>query len=406
VWLHRWVGLVIALFLVLAGLTGSLLAFYHELDGALNQRVMRVAPPTPDAPLLDPIALRAQIEQRYPGTWVHYVDLSPRAGHALTFYLESSTDPLTGAHAELPNDEVFVDPYTGAVLGERKWGDLGQGLTNLMPFVYRLHYALALGTIGAYVFGIVALLWTVDCFVSAVLTFPRRAAGGPGWFSRWRPAWGVRWTGGSYKLNFDLHRAGGLWLWAMLFVLAWSSVAFNLQEVYNPVMRTLFTHQPTVDSLVPKQRAAIPQPALRWHDAQKIGRAHMAALAQERGFEVVRESGLSYDPQRALYRYRVQSDRDVATRWGSTSVYFDATSGALRASFVPTGEAAGDTVTTWLLALHMAAVWGLPFKIFVCVMGLVVVLLSGTGIYIWWKKRGARASVATRGAGAERLNMG
>ena len=35
----------------------------------------------------------------------------------------------------------------------------------------------------------------------------------------------------------DLHRAGGLWLWAMLFVFAWSSVAFNLTPAYDAVMR-------------------------------------------------------------------------------------------------------------------------------------------------------------------------
>ena len=34
--LHRYLGLVIAAFLALAGLTGSLLAFHHELDEWLN----------------------------------------------------------------------------------------------------------------------------------------------------------------------------------------------------------------------------------------------------------------------------------------------------------------------------------------------------------------------------------
>jgi uncharacterized iron-regulated membrane protein len=39
------------------------------------------------------------------------------------------------------------------------------------------------------------------------------------------------------------------------------------------------------------------------------------------------------------------------------------------------------------MALHMANVWGLPYKIFVCVLGLVIVMLSATGVLIWWKKR-------------------
>jgi len=32
----------------------------------------------------------------------------------------------------------------------------------------------------------------------------------------------------------------------------------------------------------------------------------------------------------------------------------------------------------------------LPYRIFVCGLGLVIVMLSVTGVYIWWKKRQAR----------------
>ena len=49
-----------------------------------------------------------------------------------------------------------------------------------------------------------------------------------------------------------------------------------------------------------------------------------------------------------------------------------------------------NLIRTWLFALHMAHVFGLPFRIFVCVLGLVITTLSATGVYIWWKKRSAR----------------
>ena len=43
-----------------------------------------------------------------------------------------------------------------------------------MSFVYELHYALALpGSWGTWIVGIVSILWFFDCFVGAVLTFPR-----------------------------------------------------------------------------------------------------------------------------------------------------------------------------------------------------------------------------------------
>jgi uncharacterized iron-regulated membrane protein len=128
-----------------------------------------------------------------------------------------------------------------------------------------------------------------------------------------------------------------------------------------------------------------------WHEGREWGRTWMAVVAREQGFTVNSEQTLSYDPHRGLFRYRVQSDRDVRETGGSTAVWFDAATGALRGTYVPTGQALGDTVTTWLLTLHMAAVWGLPFKVFVTVVGIVVAVLGVTGVVIWWRKRRGRA---------------
>ncbi|MCC7136747.1 MAG: PepSY domain-containing protein, partial [Nitrosomonas sp.] len=36
VYLHRWAGLAMAIFLIVVGFTGSLLAFYPELERMLN----------------------------------------------------------------------------------------------------------------------------------------------------------------------------------------------------------------------------------------------------------------------------------------------------------------------------------------------------------------------------------
>jgi len=52
----------------------------------------------------------------------------------------------------------------------------------------------------------------------------------------------------------------------------------------------------------------------------------------------------------------------------------------------------------WLRALHMIQdpVDYLVYRIFVCVIGVVIVMLSVTGVYIWWKKRRARISNVKR----------
>ena len=384
---HRYAGLVLAGFLLLAGITGSLLAWNEELDAALNPGLLRATAPAPGAQALDPLRLRAALASRYPDARVDFAPLAHEPGHPYPFQLA----PRPGGPAV--DDQVFVDPYTGEVLGSRKWGDIGQGMKNLMPFIYRLHFSLALDEIGTLLLGIVALLWTIDCFVGAWLTLPQRrrqaAPDGARWLARWLPSWKVRWAGGGHKLNFDLHRAGGLWPWAMLLVLAWSSVAFNLTEVYHPVMRALFAHQPGPE-LLPRRSAPQPLPGMSWEQARATGRSLMGAEARARGLTVVQEQLMRYDPGSATFRYMVKSSADIRDRYGSTSVVFDANTGQPYAYWWPTGAAAGDTIRTWITSLHLAAVWGLPYKAFMCLLGLAVAMLSATGVVIWWRKRGAR----------------
>jgi uncharacterized iron-regulated membrane protein len=56
----------------------------------------------------------------------------------------------------------------------------------------------------------------------------------------------------------------------------------------------------------------------------------------------------------------------------------------------PTGIDAGNTITSWIVALHVGAVFGLPYRAFVSMMGIAVALLSVTGVWIWLRKRNKR----------------
>ena len=81
------------------------------------------------------------------------------------------------------------------------------------------------------------LLWIVDCFVAFLLTLPRSS--GSFWIRSIRSR-KVKLRANFARPNFDLHRAGGLWLWPLLFVFAWFSVMLGLGGVYYPVMKHLF----------------------------------------------------------------------------------------------------------------------------------------------------------------------
>ncbi|MGO9774225.1 MAG: PepSY-associated TM helix domain-containing protein [Roseiarcus sp.] len=387
--LHRWVGLAMAGFLVLAGVSGSLLAFNTELERLISPQLYAKPQPTPT---LDLATLAENAARIVPQGEVNRVAFL--APDQVVANVKPRKDAAAGKLDALGFDQLFLDPWTGTELGRRFRGDLSQGLVNLMPFIYIFHYSLQLGPTGSTIFGVVALFWTFDCFVAFYLTLP--VSRGAFW-RRWKPAWLVKSRAGAYRLNFDLHRAGGLWLWLLLLVFAWSSVAFNLRPVYEPATRALLDYVPPAEVLQTIPNRPNPSPRLDWRAAQANGERMMDEQAAKRGFAVKRPYALAYVPAKSMYIYNVQSSLDLNERRGGTTVWFDGDTGAFMGFTTSSGEHSGNTVTSWLIALHMAGVFGLPYRILVCALGLVVAMLSVTGIYIWWKKRRARRRGAARG---------
>ena len=403
--LHRWAGLAMAGFLVIVGLTGSLLAFYPELERLMHPHWY---PDRDPSTWLGAGGLAERLETAEPWLRVTQVSVQGFDG-ATSAWVEPRLDPMTRGPFELGYDYVVLDPTTGTVLDRIQWGTLRQGWTGLMSFVYALHYALALDMPGVWVLGICALVWTVDCFVGLYLTFPTRrpqaggvhtgeGQGGRSWWQRWQPAWMVKWTASTYRLNFDLHRAGGLWTWVLLLIFAWSSVYMNLWDtVYTWTTRVMFEYHPVWAELHPLQHPSDTH-SLSWIEAQSVGDRLIAEQATQRGFLVKRPVALRFDRSLGVYQYQVESNREIddRPRRYTTQVFFDADTGALKVALFPSGQYTGNTISNWLYALHMANVFGLPYRILVCVMGLVVTMLSGTGVYIWWKKRRSRLVAASR----------
>lgn len=397
---HRWAGLTLTLFLAVAGFTGIFLSWIDELDAAAAPHLHYAAPAhAGDAPL-DPLAIREAVLRRHPGADVHFVPLEVEHGRSLQLFVEWP-DPATGLErAAAPNwDQLFINPYTGEELGRRKWGDITQGMVNLMPFVYRLHYSLALGDWGLFVFGLAALIWAVDCFVGFYLTLPMgqkgplpRMAKAAGWWNRWKPSWRVRWSASRYKLNFDLHRAGGLWLWPLLLVFAWSSVSFNLPQVYVPVMKLLGGQDQREFYFAALLAQPRTEPALSYHQALDRGQELAREQAAQAGLALdgSGETFLWHTPETGMFVYYFTTSADISKHGAGTLVAFDSNSGELSYFEAPTGQVAANTVTTWISMLHTAHVGGTAWRIAVSVIGALVTMLCVTGVVIWMRKRASR----------------
>jgi uncharacterized iron-regulated membrane protein len=382
--LHRYSGLAMTVFFVVVGLTGSLLAFLPELEKLINPQWSVSA--RADKPL-DLMSLLKTAEGFDPNIKVDGITLN----HDSVKVDVSLRQP---ANNTLPYNQLLLNPYTGELLGRRHWGDLAQGSSELMAFIYKLHYSLALDDVGLWLLGITALVWTLDCFVGFYLTLPASKANSSSTISlaprslwqRWQPAWLIKWSASKTRITFDLHRAGGLWLWLALLVFAWSSVFMNLGSVYTPVMQTISEyHQPWTD--IPDLPQPVTEPTISWQQAYDIAQGELSTLSAEQGIQIYQPAGFWINRGKGFYVYAVNSSTDIQDHGGQTRIVIDATTGAIKMTLLATGQYSGNTLTTWLMALHMANVWGLPYKIFVSALGLMIVMLAVTGVLIWLKKR-------------------
>ena len=328
--IHKWSGLFTAVFLIVAGVTGSLLAFENELEALVNPAQYVVQPRLDDrgqpAAMLDPFELHAWAERALPGYQVFGMPLLRQPDRSVKVNLDRRNATVPDA------DQAFLDPYDGRLIGIRKWGASPFDSTTIIGFLYRVHYALALPEPwGKIFFGVVALVWTMNCLVGMVATFPRT---GP-FLPRWLPAWMIKHNASTYRLHFDIHRASGLWLWGVMFLFAWSSVMLNLRgEVYTPVMSTFleFKKQPE------RPPKTTDKPMLDWSQAYDIAVAAMDEVARAQGFTVNFPSHLFYNRRLDAFIYFANTSRDVTQERGQTGVVIDARSGIFLATRIPTGE--------------------------------------------------------------------
>ncbi|MEZ0247504.1 MAG: PepSY-associated TM helix domain-containing protein [Methylophilaceae bacterium] len=395
--LHRWFGLFMAVFLIVSGLTGAIISWDHELDEWLNPQMYQSGSggvrSTQSA-----LALAEQFEAQDKRAMVTYLPLAIEPGHALGMSVRARPDLSTGKAYPLDYNQVALDPATGAVQGSRMWGDVSLTRENLLPFLYKLHYSLHIPNgfgmeLGVLFMGIVGIVWVIDSFIALWISFPNGSA--------WRKSFVFRWKQGGYRLNFDLHRSGGVWLWALLLTLAVTSVSMNLNfQVVRPVVSLFSELAPSPFAI----RAPNPPDQPR---EPRIGREQVIALAkseaEKRNWELP-AGGVFYNPEVGIYGVGFfkpgndHGDGGLGNAW----LYFDGQDGRFISALVPGTGGAGDIFMQAQFPLHSGRILGLPGRILVSFMGLAVAVLSVTGIVIWARKRTARARNAESTVGPDK----
>jgi len=412
----------------MAGITGSLLAFHDKLDDMFNYQLVHIE--RQNTPHLPIATLHDKVISAYPKYRFSSMPTSLEADKSAVFSVDRVRGESAKNQPKAPFQEVYINPYNGNILGTRDKDEWAW--RNTMWKVFWLHRDLLLGDIGKLLLGVIALLWTINCFIGFYLTLPRTVKKShethrktvkkrASFIKRWLSAWKIRRKTNTFKLNYDVHHAFGLWLWLMLFVIAWSSVGFNLQQVYKPVMQAVVglesregkegkegkerekgkSHKSDKFSaqVLPNVTPVINATADIVNKANSIEYVSKQAniAAQKNGVTVQKLLGIRWVAEDNQWQMRFKTDKDIGTHGGASSITVDAATGKVEKVNFGYQSSFGTKADQWLSTLHMGhishGVSHLAYQIFLALIGLAVVVLSGTGVYLWAKGRQQRLKV-------------
>jgi uncharacterized iron-regulated membrane protein len=349
--LHRWIGVFILLFIVIAGLTGSAIAFWRTVDHWLNPAWYLVDVGD------DPQSLKTlseQVLQTYPTAKVHGIILAKDNTSSVIFYLAGEPTGI---------DEVFINPYTSQILGDRDIDRTSLARSHLMPFLYRLHYSLGLGSFGKYLLGIVTFLWLTVTLIGIWLAWPKK--------NKWKKALSIKYTAGSSRLIFDLHRSFGLIFSVLFLLILWTGLWWNMDGVIRPVITSIFPMTPPFNL------------------------ASDAVSRIDKGFDDAVDAALKVRPDTEAYYLRNHSEEGFYTvylrekysagPYGNIFV-FVGLDGTILHIDEPQNNLSGDSYAAWQLPLHTGQFLDISGRIVWMVAGLIPLLLSITGVMLWLRK--------------------
>ncbi|MBI5716426.1 MAG: PepSY domain-containing protein [Burkholderiales bacterium] len=377
--LHRWLGVGLGLWFALVGLTGALLVWRDDIDAWLNPGLFdaREAGPPLDAERIAELARTQHALGR-----IERIRLPQAAGGAGAVYrLQLRT---AASRVESGRIEAFIAPASGALLGVRSLEALSLAPPHAMRTLYEFHRNILLGEPGSNFVGIAGFLLMSSAISGALLAWPRQ------WrrLARWQALLAVSWRANVTRVLFDLHRATG----ALIALVLLLTTATGATLVYLNVVR----------DLVGRLSRVQPIPVLPFRagseDEETLTLAELSARAQaafprHRIVEIrLSERGLTG----VLFQLRGPGDVHAL---GDTIAWLHPVSGELLAERSGRTRSAGESFMHWLLPLHVGSAFGTAGLVLMCAAGIAPLLLVGTGLWVWWRKRPGERLAQERAAG-------
>ncbi len=346
--LHLYTGLAAGLLLLLSGLTGSLLVFRDEIEGLVYPELMKTVPRDERVSLQ--VVLEA-VGRAYPQDRPFSIRL-PRTPQQT--YLVKMND----GHDLF----VYADPYSGRILGAHRQEDTFTGWIAL------LHTELLSGERGETILGVGALLLICMSVTGLILWWPRNGKILPGFKIQWSAHW--------KKVNFDLHRASGIYAALFLLLTSFTGASLVFNKTFAGFINAVTESPPRpAPPLSNPLRAGMPAPSLNvlLHQADRIlpATATWISLPQTAQAPLVVRKKL---PQESHPN-------------GRNFVYFDQYTGRVLQVENALTAPLGTRIFNTLYPIHIGAIGGTPTRTLQVIIGLSPLILFATGCVMWGNRR-------------------
>lgn len=208
--IHLWIGLVLALYLIVLSLTGSMIVLRPQFHRWLTQPEIKVSAP------LTGEALDSALHRAYPGLRVESLRAPRRPQQPSIVTLERD-----GVRSER-----LFDPYRGVDMGSAY-----PSILKVVEWLVDLHDNLLAGRTGRMVNGIGGIFLTALAITGLVVWLTGRG--------RWRA---VYWTGRpamSAVFARRLHVALGFWVCGMVLIWAVTAIYFGFPDLFDSLFDLL-----------------------------------------------------------------------------------------------------------------------------------------------------------------------
>ena len=364
-WIHLIAGVVAGSVILIMCVTGTLLTFQQSVLRFIERDQRVVSPPLPGAPRLDVDTLLARVETAMPGTAFSTVTLD--------------SDPAAAASIATGQGTLFVDPYTGTVLGA--------GSPRARAFyrsVTSWHRWLAVEgegrTTARAVTGACNVAFLVLAITGLYLWIPRQ------W--TWRHVAPVIWFRGGLRgkpRDFNWHNAIGLWCAPVLIVLTMTGTVISYPWVSNLVYALTGSPRPAAAA----GRGGGPGRGGEAFNGERGGRATRHAAPSP----CVSLASLMASAERQLPEWRTMiirlpprqggpvafsmSDRRHWNSYARSTLTLDGTSGAPIRWEPYADTSRGQKVRGWMRFAHTGELGGIPGE---AIAGLAS---AGGALLVW-----------------------